>query len=1094
MMKLVVHMVFWGRKVLTVGLLILGSVGLGHAQLIKVKGKVSLRELFEQIQSQSDYLFVYSIAVPVKDIYVDMDFQSGTITQVLDSCFTRLGLSYDILGGKSIVIKTKGGYRYIPLVGRVIGEEGESLEGATIYLDTGERGIAGRNGWFRIPVEQKVNAVTVSYVGYIPRRISVSNGYDPIIVLKHRSETPAIVETYGYDGLNRITSTGSYSELSGSSLSRRMSTHLIDSIGRISGNMYDLLTAKVPGLTIRQYNGVPGSDYGVLIRGRHSIAQRTDPLVVVNDVAFTFNDGALGQIGLGSAQGWVGASPLNALPPSSIEKIEVLKDAAAMAGYGSQGSNGVLMVTLNKGGPGPVRWNTEFSSGVDQVVKGSPLLNTKQYLALRKEALQNDGLPVNAATLPVYYSWDTSRSTDLRKMVIGNSRFRHNARFSVSGGTRQTYYWLEGSFAHLSSMFPGSTGDDRLGLYGHLHHETLNGRLQLDGSFLYNGEINRLPIVDMSFAMYQAPNTPSFTDSSGSLVWHSKGLDFLNIPALQHNTYRANVHSVLSQLQTSYKLSPELKLEGCVGVYKVESKETSKMPISGQAPDFPPVEFSYFSFKASQNLQMGFLLDYSRRLGPGQLKLLTGINWQRQIVNLDLWDVISDRSFASGGVRTWDDGGSAVDYKHSSLYSRLSYVLSDRYILSMSGRREVSDRFRRENRIGNFYTAGAAWIFSNEGFLSGREWLSSGKLWANAGTSGNDQVGNIMPVPVATTSVDTGTYNGLQSKYRVASTNSGLSWEVSHSTNLGIDLGFFNDAVLFSAAAYRDVSTNQLVVTTTPRVQEVTAFVNVPAKIVNKGLEFSLQTRNIRKTNFSWTSTVTFTIPSNRLVRFPGLASSPYAGSLAIGKSLSAVRGYRYTGVDATTGLYHFQDINGDGHLDERDWVVGGSLDPRWYGGLDQSFGYKNWNLHFVLDFRIQNGLNPFAVLYQNNPAGFDAKSTQGNLPVEWLDHWRKPGDHAKLQKLSTAANAEAMDAIENYMNSTAQVVDASYVRVKTLMLSYRVPERATARRHFRSALLYVKGQNLWTFTRYPVSDPETQNPFVLPPARTWAMGVKIEY
>ena len=221
-----------------------------------------------------------------------------------------------------------------------------------------------------------------------------------------------------------------------------------------AGNILESLEGRVPGLVIRQTNGVPGSAYGVLIRGRQSISQGTDPLVVIDGVPVASNNGYLSLIGSGSAQGSTGASNLNGIPSAAIKSIEVLKGAAATAIYGSRGSNGVLLVTLKTGATGPIKWDVDVYTGADQSVRTSALMNTQQYLAMRRQAVENDGLPVNASTVPEQYLWDSTRYTDFKKFTIGNTRQRQNARIELVGRRYQYHVSALGQLSPRGGCFP----------------------------------------------------------------------------------------------------------------------------------------------------------------------------------------------------------------------------------------------------------------------------------------------------------------------------------------------------------------------------------------------------------------------------------------------------------------------------------------------------------------------------------------------------------------------------------------------------------------------------------------------------------------
>ncbi|HEY6901181.1 MAG TPA: hypothetical protein VI233_11080, partial [Puia sp.] len=493
------------------------------------------------------------------------------------------------------------------------------------------------------------------------------------------------------------------------------------------------------------------------------------------------------------------------------------------------------------------------------------------------------------------------------------------------------------------------------------------------------------------------------------------------------------------------------------------------------------------------------IAEYMHRMGPGRLEALAGFTWQEQTSSyssLSEEGFTSDMQLSTGvtpmGVRVTSETNE-VGYRYLAVFGRLNYNVKNRYLLTASGRRDGSSRVGSGKQFGNFWALSSAWVFSDEEAVRKLSWLSYGKLRGSIGTTGNDQIGpNLFAQVYSNTSASRG-YQGQQGVYPVTFANDNLAWEVNYNSELALELGFLKNKIMFSMVAYRDWTVNQLLSTALPYQAGLPGvFSNYPANVVNKGLEFSLQTHNIVRSNFRWTSNVYLTIPSNRLKKFPGLATSVYAARLYLDKSLSEIRSYHYTGVDPNTGLFTFRDYNKSGGLDPQDLMAGGNFDPKIYGGIGQNFQYKSWALDLFFEYRVQNGTNPFVAWYLTNPPGMQAPSLVSNGPVEWMDHWRKPGDQARLQKLTASPVSPAYQQIFNYVGSDAKVMDASYLRLKSLSLSWRMPEKWLTKLHLRSCRLYFRGQNLLTWTKFPVADPETQNPMVLPPVRVLVTGCQI--
>ena len=1060
------------------------------AQKLNLRGKeLSIPYVFSELKRQLGYDIIYAPRILDDAPTVNLHLHNADIREVLQATFAGLQLGYHI-DNHSITIFRKvlpNASLYVPLEGQVLGSDGHPLEGASIAVDSTAVTITGTDGRFRIKVRSLETAVTVSFLGYSSRTMTLSNTFLHVISLQSSSYTldNVVVQAYGKTTPRLLT--GSVSQVKGSEVNSQPVS-----------NVLAALAGRAPGLQIRQYNGVPGSAYGILIRGQHSIAQGTDPLIIIDGMPIAGNNGSLSTIGSGSAQGQMGAAALNSIPPSSIASIEILKDASATAIYGSRGANGVILLTLKQGQPGQLKWSVDVYGGSTHVVKTSPLLMTAQYRTLREEAIGNDGQAVDAVSAPELFNWDSTRYTDFKKMVMGRAGAIRDARVDLSGGDTNTVFLVSGNYHSETSVFPGNTVQDRKSLYGHLTHQSPNRRFRIDLSGLYSWGNTNLPTQDLTLFDLLAPNAPPFRNSSGQLQWSYNGIDYANIAALSLNQYQASLDNQFNHLLVSYEVLPGLSLKGSVGYNRVQSDENSRLPLAGQDPAIQPTGHRSYTGNVYHSELVEGYAEYVRKKGPGRFEVLLGMTWQQQrsthsTINED--GFTSDLLLSTGsGAATTTTEEDAIAYRYEAVFGRLNYNLFNRYLFTVSGRRDGSSRFGVGNQFGNFWAVSSAWIFTDEPFMRKLGWLSWGKIRGSIGTTGNDQIGDNQFAQVYGNTSSTRGYQGLQGVYPLTFANDKLAWEVNYNSEISLDLGFLNNKIVLSATAYRDWTTNQLVFTSLPSQAGLPGvFSNLPANVVNKGLEFSLQSHNWVSKNFRWVSTLLLTIPGNQLKKFPNLAGSLYAGQLFAGKSLNEINAYHYTGVDPSTGLFTFRDYNKNGVLDPPDRRAGGNTDLHYYGGIEQNFQYKCWQLDLFFEYRGGKGLNPLAMLYQLvPPPGMAGPSMLGNGPIEWLDHWRKPNDKALLQRLTADPSSAAYQQLSYYPASDARLVDASFIRWKSLVLRWRMPEKWLSKAGLRSGQLYLQGQNLWTHTRFPVTDPETQDPTVLPPVRTLTMGCQI--
>ena len=1058
------------------------------AQHLNLRGKgLSFSYVFGEVKKQLDYDFIYSPKNFEDAPTVDVDLKNADIKETLNTVFAGLQLGYSI-DGKSVSIYRKvaaDASIFVPLQGQVVGTDGQPLAGASILIDTTPVATTSATGGFHIRARSRTTTLKISYTGYSPRTVTLSNTGLHVIIMQAVSNTleDFVVHSYG-----KTTRRRSMESVSGVNVS--------DTGPQPSGTIPSVLAGRIPGLEVKQYNGVPGSAYGFLVRGLHSIAQGTEPLIIVDGMPIAGNNGSLSTIGSGSAQGPTGAASLNSIPLASVASIEVLRGAAATAIYGSRGANGVILITLKQGLAGRTKWCFDVSGGGSHAVKTSPALNTLQYRNLREEAIKNDGVSVDSTTAPELFLWDSTRYTDYKKMVMGHTGFIKDVRAELSGGDTNTVFLVSGNYHGEGAAFGRATGQDWKSLYGHLTHQASSRKFRVDLSAIYSRVNTELPILDLTVFQYSTPNTPNSRNAAGQFQWANNGLGYTNVDALYSNCYDASLTNQFSRLQVSYEVLPGLNLRANIGYNRVSSDENSRLPLAGQDPAIQPVGHKFYTGNTWHSELAEGYADYLWKKRGHRVEALFGLNWQQQrSTHSDIFQdgYTSDMQLSTGnGPITTTTDENAIAYRYEAAFGRLIYSWRDRYLLNVSGRRDGSSRFGPGKQFGNFWEIGGGWIFTDESFMRKFGWLSFGKIRASIGTTGNDQIGDNQFAQVYTNTNSTRGYQGRQGVIPQTFANDRLAWEVNYSSEIELDLNFLKNKIGLTAVVYRDWTNNQLVYTSLASQAGLPGvFSNFPADVVNKGFEFSLTSHNVSGKDFHWVSTLVLTVPSNQLKKFLNLANSTYAGRLYEGKSLSEITGYHYTGVDPSTGLFGFRDYNKNGVVDPGDRRPGGNPDLHYYGGLDQNIQWRRWQLNIFFEYRVGKGVSPLAMLYQlKPPPGQLGQAMLNNGPVEWLRHY--PGDRAVLQRLSADPGSAASQQAGYYPLSDAVLTDASFLRLKNLALRWRLPEKWVSKAGISNAQLYLQGQNLLTWTKFPVTDPETQDPTVLPPMRMITLGCHV--
>jgi len=425
-------------------------------------------------------------------------------------------------------------------------------------------------------------------------------------------------------------------------------------------------------------------------------------------------------------------------------------------------------------------------------------------------------------------------------------------------------------------------------------------------------------------------------------------------------------------------------------------------------------------------------------------------------------------------------------YKYNAFFGRLNFNWDDKYLVDLTARRDGTSRFGANNKFHNFGAAGLAWIFSKEDFLKEHlPFLSYGKLRTSYGTTGNDQVGDYRYLNLYSSIYAPVPYQGQIGLEPSKLPNPNLQWELTRKFEVALETGFFNDRILLTASYSNNRSSNQLLGYNLPYL---TGFNNIqtnfPATVQNSSWEFTLSTTNIRKGDFSWVSSINLTVPQNKLIAFPNLATSTYANTLIIGQPTSIQKVFHFEGVDPATGFYSFSSTTNKFDPDyntDRNTVI--NLLPKFYGGFQNTITYKSFRLDFLFQFVKQTGSSS---LY-----GLGLPGQLGNQFTSVLNRWQKPGDVKNIQQYSSDYYRGGIP-YGDIGSSDAAYTNASYAKLKNLSFSWQVKENWTEAMHLKTLRLFMQGENLLTITNYKGVDPEAAGSTSLPPLRVITAGIQV--
>ena len=960
-------------------------------------------------------------------------------------------------------------------VSGVVREGDAPLPGVTVSVQGKPGGVVTDDeGRFEIAAAPG-DVLLFSYLGY--SQVSVEVGAQAsysVSMVPDATTLQEVAVNAGYYSVKERERTGSISRITAKDIENQPVS-----------NVLAAMQGRLPGVSITQTTGTPGGGFEVFVRGQNSIRTGgNSPLYVIDDVPYSSEN-----LGFGTSTVVLPApaNPLNSINPSDVESIDVLKDADATAIYGSRGANGVILVTTRRAKAGKMRLEAGLRTGTGSVTRFMDLMDTSQYLAMRDAAFVNDGIEPGPTDYDVNGTWSRERYTNWQEELLGGSANFTDARLSLSGGSQQTRFLASGNFYKETTVTPGDFRYKKGNFLLNVHHESQDGRAKAGFTAGYTAQDNFQPGMDLSrTAVLLAPNAPALFNGDGSLNWENSTWE--NPLAVLLGHYRADTRDVIASGNLSYSLFPGFVAKTTLGLTDTKHYETRIQPSTMYDPAFEAgSEFS--TINATTTNRRSWIVEpqveWGRQWGRGRLELLAGTTLQQQVGRQLVQEgygftsnsLIYNLAMATD-VLVPQDNESV--YRYQAAFGRANYNYDGRLLLNVTGRRDGSSRFGPGRQFAGFGAVGAAWVFSREGFMQKLPVLSFGKVRASYGTSGNDQIGDYQFLE--TYSASGASYNGIGGLHPTRLYNPNFGWEVNKKIEVGLELGFFRDRVFFTGSWFRNRSSSQLVGIPLPATTGFSSLqANLDAEVQNRGLEFTLRTQNIDRA-FKWVTSANLSSMRNKLLSFPNLEGSTYRNQLVIGEALNIRKVYEYTGQDPLTGLYTFRDFNGDGVISAPDdKQVVRDFNPRFFGGLQNDFSYHGWNLGVFFQFVSQ----------ENYSAQFMAglPGTMVNQPASAAGAWQQPGDASGLQPYTTGVNSDASTAYTRFKESDAAIVDASFIRLKSLALSYDLPASWLKGIKCR---LSLEGQNLLLFTPYKGRDPEFRTTGYLPPLRVITTGINL--
>ena len=824
------------------------------------------------------------------------------------------------------------------------------------------------------------------------------------------------------------------------------------------------------GVQVIQNAGNPGAGITVRIRGSASISASNQPLFVVDGVPLIRDD--FSQLNVGGQD----VTAVTGLNPDEIENIDILKDAASAAIYGSRASNGVVMITTRRGHASPAKVSFNMYYGSQSVPKGNrwDLLTGREYVEYMNEAAENDGYGSN------YFGDPNDPSlvnTDWQDVMFRTAPVR-NLNASVQGGSERVQYFVSGSQFNQDGVVLGS-GYDRQAARVNVD-VTASERLRLRTSLSLGRESHQRVENDNTIdgvvtnAIAGTPNIPvrkpdgTFTSPADGLAY-SNPLAIATYSEAESRSFRA-----FGNVEAAYQASSIVTLNGRVGMDVINLRDLRWLS--------PLVEGTYSANvlgesiignnTANRYVIEGFA-DVRPQLGSQWVLGLTAgssVEWNgSELDYLDGIGFTTDQFQYPGNAATVTvyDGG-WTGHNLVSFFSRANGTWKDKYLFTVSLRADGSSRFGEHNRYGVFPAASLGWQITREPFMQGLARHGELKLRASYGVTGNQDVRDDFAPLARFSKANYGAAPG------VAQRNFGnpdLRWEQTHELNFGFDLLLLSERLTILADWYRKETQDLLLDRPISATSGQTTVLQNIGSMENKGFELQLNAGILRPATkgLRWDANFNIAWNNNKVTKLyenqPIPTGGYDVGRIEVGHPLGAFYTLHFTGVDPATGDAVFQDVNNDGNINDDDRVYVGSPHPKYWGGFTNQLSYGRLELRGFLQFvQGQTIFNAISVFANDGGYYYDNKFKRA------LNRWQQPGDITDEPRASFDGVSGA-DRISSRM-----MEDGSYVRLQDLTLGYNLPDYISSALQMKNARLYVSGRNLYTWTKYSGYSPDVNS------------------